>query len=166
MVFWKLSSPRRCFVNSVLMTPPWWWRTCCMLNCEIADQLSTSWILDGSRYLPLGLKRNKNIRIYCRMPSFLKNSIYQLILFAVWWDFFPPVHALWRSLFWQSCIVFRCVQGFARNWKRWRDIICWKQLFFEVKVVGDETGFHWIRIQKSGGDTGQTWVVRLEPVFF
>ena len=28
---------------------------------------------------------------YCRMPSWLKNSIYQLIVFAVWWDFFPPV---------------------------------------------------------------------------
>ena len=66
--------------NSVVFTPPWWRRSCCMLNCKMADQLSTSWILDDSRYLPFGLKTNKNIRYILQNA---KNFIYQLIFFAV-----------------------------------------------------------------------------------
>ena len=40
------------------------------------DQLSTSWILDDSRYLSSGSKMNRMFDIYCRMPSYLKHSIY------------------------------------------------------------------------------------------
>ena len=42
-----------------------------------SPRLSTSWILDDSRYLPSNPKMNWIFDIYYRMPSYLKNSIYQ-----------------------------------------------------------------------------------------
>ena len=57
--------------------------------------------------------------------------------------------------------------GFARNWKWWRGHNILETLFFEVKVSRPwDRGFHRIRIPKSGGDTGQTWVVCLETGLF
>ena len=52
--------------NSVPFTPPWWRRSCCMLNCKMADQLSTSWTLDIFHSV---WRRTKIFDIYCRMPK-------------------------------------------------------------------------------------------------
>ena len=64
-------------LNSILRIPTCRRRSCYMLKCKMDDQLSTSWILDASGFFWWSPKMSRIFDIYCRMPSYLKNSIYQ-----------------------------------------------------------------------------------------
>jgi hypothetical protein len=70
VVDWEMLPKIREFHTSVLQ------RSCYMLKGKMDDQVSTSWILDDSRCLSPGPKMNGIFDLYCRLPSYLKNSIY------------------------------------------------------------------------------------------
>ena len=148
--------------NSVPFTPPWWRRSCCMLNCKMADQLSTSWTLDifhsvwrRTEYSIYVLQNGKFLEKLHLSVDFLRSVVGLLSRSA------RTLKVLGLTVLYRSSVC----SGVCEELEAMAGHNMQEALSFEVKVVGQETGLHWIRIPKGGGDTGQTWVVCLETGF-
>ena len=165
MVPWKLSNPRRCFANSVNLNPP---VMTTLLHAKLRDGRPALNSMDLRR-LSISSIRSKdeqNIRYILQNGKFLEKLHLSVDPLCSLVGLLSPSARTLKILGLTVLYLSSVCSGVCEELEAMAGHDILEALSFEVKVVSQKTGFCWIRIPRSGGFAGQTWVVRLEPVFF